>query len=157
PCRLPWPTSYGALSQPLAGGPSPGWDCSTLIYDMIDCMPFLSNGGQQMKPDESCCSGLRAVVETDADCICYAVNSAAVSSTPGSSPANPPKAIGAPSHSPNIPPTARPPVAAVSSTPARAPVPQAPAPSPKSSSAYAMSTVSALFSVSFTIILFLVL
>ncbi|KAL0366434.1 UNVERIFIED_CONTAM: protein YLS3 [Sesamum radiatum] len=180
-------TSCCALqSQPPAGGPSPGWDCSTLIYDMIDCMPFLSNGGQQTKPDESCCSGLRAVVETDADCICFAVNSAAglgldinmtramalpsrcgvptppltaciMSSTPGASPANPPKAIGAPSYSPNLPPTAPPPVAAASSAPARAPVSQAPAPSHQSSDAYVISIMSTLFSVSFIIILFLVL
>ncbi|XP_011074153.1 non-specific lipid-transfer protein-like protein At5g64080 [Sesamum indicum] len=178
-------TSCGAQSQPPAGGPSPALDCSTLIYDMIDCMPFLSNGGHQTKPDESCCSGLRAVVETDADCICYAVNSAAglgldinmtraealpsrcgvftppidaciMSSTPGASPANPPKAIGAPSHSPNLPPTAQPPVAVAAApfAPARAPVSQAPAPSYESSGAYA---ISAIFSIIFTIILFLVL
>ncbi|KAL0392326.1 UNVERIFIED_CONTAM: Non-specific lipid-transfer protein-like protein [Sesamum radiatum] len=177
-------TSCVASSQPPAGGPSPALDCSTLIYDMIDCMPYLSNGGHQTKPDEYCCSGLRAVVETDVDCICYAVNSAAglgldinmtraealpsrcgvftppltaciMSSTPGASPANiPPEASGTPSLSPNLPPTARP---SASSSPARAPVSQAPAPSHGRSGAHAISAISAIFSVIFTIILFLLL
>ncbi|KAK4434175.1 protein YLS3 [Sesamum alatum] len=172
-----WATVAAAATS---GGPDPASDCNTLIYDMIDCMPFLTNGGHQTKPEDSCCSGVKNVVETDADCVCFAVNSAIglgldinmtraeglpsrcgvftpplssciASSTPGPSPAKPPKASGAPSHSPNLPPpTARPPPAAASSAPPRA----APAPSPQSSGAY---KISAIFSVIFTIILFLVL
>ncbi|XVF36761.1 hypothetical protein REPUB_Repub19eG0086200 [Reevesia pubescens] len=51
--------------------------CSTIIYDMADCISFLSNGSTDEKPTPSCCSGFKAVLKTDAECICEALKSSA--------------------------------------------------------------------------------
>ncbi|KAL8058418.1 hypothetical protein ABFX02_03G016700 [Erythranthe guttata] len=55
-----------------------GGDCSTLIYEMMECMSFLSGeGGEMAAPGEPCCAGFKTVVDANADCICYALGSAA--------------------------------------------------------------------------------
>ncbi|XVE55456.1 hypothetical protein DITRI_Ditri03aG0160100 [Diplodiscus trichospermus] len=98
---------------------APSLSCSTIIYDMADCLSFLSNGSTEEKPTSSCCSGFKAVLKSNAECICEALKSSAelgidlnltkaatlpsackvsappiskcdVSSSPGASPANPP-------------------------------------------------------------------
>lgn len=52
---------------------APSKDCSVVIYDMADCVPYLSDDSKQTKPDHSCCSGFETVIETNADCICEAL------------------------------------------------------------------------------------
>ncbi|XP_048332337.1 non-specific lipid transfer protein GPI-anchored 11-like [Ziziphus jujuba] len=52
---------------------APSKDCSVVIYDMADCVPYLSDGSKKTKPDHSCCSGFETVIETSADCICEAL------------------------------------------------------------------------------------
>ncbi|KAI3465084.1 hypothetical protein Pfo_021747, partial [Paulownia fortunei] len=70
--------AQSAPSQPPAEGPGgPEADCSTLIYNMMDCMSFLGNGGDETTPDRSCCSGFKTVLKANADCICYALSSSA--------------------------------------------------------------------------------
>lgn len=51
---------------------APSTDCSVLVYDMSDCVSFLSDGSTDTEPDHPCCSGLETVIETDADCVCEA-------------------------------------------------------------------------------------
>ncbi|CAI9771556.1 unnamed protein product [Fraxinus pennsylvanica] len=50
-------------------------DCISLIFNMVDCMTFLGNGGIETKPVGSCCSGFKMVVDKNADCICRALKS----------------------------------------------------------------------------------
>ncbi|XP_039070183.1 non-specific lipid transfer protein GPI-anchored 11-like [Hibiscus syriacus] len=54
---------------------SPWESCSTIIYDMIDCIPFLSGDSTEDKPTVACCSGFKIVVGINAECICEALKS----------------------------------------------------------------------------------
>ncbi|KAL4332717.1 hypothetical protein GQ457_07G023390 [Hibiscus cannabinus] len=54
---------------------SPSESCSTIIYDMIDCIPFLSGDDTEEKPTLACCSGFKIVVEINDECICEAFKS----------------------------------------------------------------------------------
>ncbi|KAF5739716.1 Bifunctional inhibitor/lipid-transfer protein/seed storage 2S albumin superfamily protein [Tripterygium wilfordii] len=54
---------------------SPSVDCSTVIFDMLDCVPFLSDGSTQTKPTPGCCSGYQSVISVDPECICFAIKS----------------------------------------------------------------------------------
>ncbi|KAL2468064.1 Bifunctional inhibitor/lipid-transfer protein/seed storage 2S albumin superfamily protein [Forsythia ovata] len=68
----------GHISAPVQPpAPAPVVDCSNLIYDMVDCISYLSVGGGENKPEKSCCSGFKTVLETDSDCICVALKSSA--------------------------------------------------------------------------------
>ncbi|KAK8642807.1 hypothetical protein V6N13_012139 [Hibiscus sabdariffa] len=49
--------------------------CSTIIYDMIDCIPFLSGDDTEGKPTLACCAGFKIVVEINDECICEAFKS----------------------------------------------------------------------------------
>ncbi|KAF8405981.1 hypothetical protein HHK36_008061 [Tetracentron sinense] len=60
-----------------APAPAPVVDCSTLIFSMVDCLSFVSNGSKESKPQGNCCSGLKTVLKTDAECICEAFKSSA--------------------------------------------------------------------------------
>ncbi|KAJ0238271.1 Non-specific lipid transfer protein GPI-anchored 31 [Hirschfeldia incana] len=57
--------------------PAPAVDCSMLILNMADCLSFVSAGGTETKPASSCCSGLKTVLKTDAECLCEAFKSSA--------------------------------------------------------------------------------
>ncbi|KAL1204066.1 Non-specific lipid transfer protein GPI-anchored 31 [Cardamine amara subsp. amara] len=57
--------------------PAPSVDCSTLILNMADCLSFVSSGSTDAKPEASCCSGLKKVLKTDAECLCEAFKSSA--------------------------------------------------------------------------------
>lgn len=37
---------------------------------MVDCLSFVKAGGTAKKPEGTCCSGLKTVLKTDADCLC---------------------------------------------------------------------------------------
>lgn len=51
--------------------------CSEIIYEMIDCISFLTGvGGSAAKPDALCCSGFKSVLKADAHCICQAIREA---------------------------------------------------------------------------------
>ncbi|XVF01603.1 hypothetical protein REPUB_Repub04eG0102600 [Reevesia pubescens] len=63
-----------------AAAPSPSSssvDCSSLILNMADCLSFVSSGSQVSKPEGKCCSGLKTVLKTDAECLCEAFKSSA--------------------------------------------------------------------------------
>lgn len=44
-------------------------DCSTVIYDLIDCMPYMSLDSD-VKLDPLCCEGLKIVFAINSKCIC---------------------------------------------------------------------------------------
>lgn len=72
-------TSVPVQSPTEAPGPvgAPTVDCMSLIYDMADCLAYLSVDGGEDKPDKSCCSGFVTILNTDSDCICKALKSSA--------------------------------------------------------------------------------
>ncbi|XAR57834.1 hypothetical protein NMG60_11026114 [Bertholletia excelsa] len=56
-------------SAAAAPAPAPAMDCSTLVGNMADCLSYVSNDSTVQKPKRTCCSGLKKVLKTDADCI----------------------------------------------------------------------------------------
>lgn len=67
----------GAHGSPTPAPSSKPTDCSIIIYNMANCMPFLSKGGKDTKPDSSCCTGFKSVLKVNAECICEALKSSA--------------------------------------------------------------------------------
>ncbi|KAJ8755631.1 hypothetical protein K2173_022226 [Erythroxylum novogranatense] len=61
------------------GGPAPPpVDCEDLAYSsMPPCLTYVSNGSTTTEPDKSCCSGLKKVIGTDADCLCWILKNSA--------------------------------------------------------------------------------
>ncbi|XP_065849578.1 non-specific lipid transfer protein GPI-anchored 31 [Euphorbia lathyris] len=57
--------------------PAPAVDCSSLVLNMADCLSFVSNGSTTTKPEGTCCSGLKTVLKTDAECLCESFKSSA--------------------------------------------------------------------------------
>ncbi|KAL7116632.1 hypothetical protein ACP275_03G016500 [Erythranthe tilingii] len=73
PSQVPSSVATAPGSEAGVGG-----DCSALIYEMMECMSFLSGeGGEMAAPGEPCCAGFKTVVDANAGCICYALGSAA--------------------------------------------------------------------------------
>ncbi|KAJ4716642.1 Non-specific lipid-transfer protein-like protein [Melia azedarach] len=60
-----------------AESPAPAVDCSSLVLNMADCLSFVSAGSTVTKPEATCCSGLKTVLKTDAECLCEAFKSSA--------------------------------------------------------------------------------
>ncbi|XP_034910739.1 non-specific lipid transfer protein GPI-anchored 31 isoform X1 [Populus alba] len=60
-----------------ASAPAPSVDCTTLVLSMADCLSFVSNDSTSKKPEGTCCSGLKTVLRTDAECLCEAFKSSA--------------------------------------------------------------------------------
>ncbi|KAF2309011.1 hypothetical protein GH714_000083 [Hevea brasiliensis] len=44
---------------------------------MADCLSYVSNDNTTTKPESTCCSGLKIVLKTDAECLCVAFKSSA--------------------------------------------------------------------------------
>ncbi|KAF5740252.1 Bifunctional inhibitor/lipid-transfer protein/seed storage 2S albumin superfamily protein [Tripterygium wilfordii] len=53
----------------------PSVDCSAVIYELFDCISFLSDGSTVMKPTTDCCNGYQTVIAVDPRCICFAIKS----------------------------------------------------------------------------------
>ncbi|KAB2083033.1 hypothetical protein ES319_A05G237900v1 [Gossypium barbadense] len=56
---------------------SPSVSCSAIIYDMIDCVLFLSGDSTKDKPTTAYCSGFKIMLETNVKCFCEALKSSA--------------------------------------------------------------------------------
>lgn len=65
--------SSGATHQ----APAPSVDCSTLVLKMADCLSYVTNGSTVTKPEGTCCSGLKTVLKSDAECLCETFKSSA--------------------------------------------------------------------------------
>ncbi|XP_071698611.1 non-specific lipid transfer protein GPI-anchored 31-like isoform X2 [Rutidosis leptorrhynchoides] len=57
--------------------PAPAADCSTVILSMADCLSYVTAGSTVQKPEGTCCSGLKTVLKTDAQCLCEAFKNSA--------------------------------------------------------------------------------
>ncbi|GLT93842.1 hypothetical protein SLE2022_116150 [Rubroshorea leprosula] len=55
--------------------PGPSVDCSSAMYDMVDCIGYLSYGSNDTKPEKSCCSGFKSMMKVAEQCICEAIKS----------------------------------------------------------------------------------
>lgn len=77
--RLPLFCMILALSAAAitAAAPAPAVDCSSLVLNMADCLSYVTVGGTAKKPANACCSGLKTVLKTDADCLCEAFKNSA--------------------------------------------------------------------------------
>ncbi|CAH8346580.1 unnamed protein product [Eruca vesicaria subsp. sativa] len=52
---------------------APAVDCSAAMPPLVKCLPFVTNGSHVEKPEDSCCSGLKTVLDTKPDCLCEAL------------------------------------------------------------------------------------
>ncbi|KAL1564664.1 non-specific lipid transfer protein GPI-anchored 11-like [Salvia divinorum] len=57
--------------------PAPAADCSSLVANIVDCLPFVTAGGTAQKPEGTCCSGLTTVVKMNPQCLCDAFKNSA--------------------------------------------------------------------------------
>ncbi|KAJ0243212.1 Bifunctional inhibitor/plant lipid transfer protein/seed storage helical domain-containing protein [Hirschfeldia incana] len=57
-----------------APGPSNS-DCSSIIYDMMDCLSYLTPGSNDTKPTKVCCGGILSVLQYNPKCICVGLES----------------------------------------------------------------------------------
>lgn len=65
PSHSPVPTPLPAVSV--------GAQCSDIIYNMMDCVPYLSSGSSLVEPKSACCSGAKSVLDVNGECICVAI------------------------------------------------------------------------------------
>ncbi|GAB4838328.1 Non-specific lipid transfer protein GPI-anchored 31 [Ancistrocladus abbreviatus] len=72
-----WAFKRGNVADAAHHAAAPAVDCSSLVLSMADCLTFVSNGSTVTKPEGSCCSGLKTVLRTDAECLCEAFKSSA--------------------------------------------------------------------------------
>lgn len=63
----------GVANGGASASPSSNSDCSDLIYDMVDCVPYVREGSDEAIPDGSCCSAFEAVLAIDRGCVCEAL------------------------------------------------------------------------------------
>ncbi|XP_050213330.1 non-specific lipid transfer protein GPI-anchored 31-like [Mercurialis annua] len=77
-CTL-WAVAVNGAGHQHASAPAPGTavDCSTLVLSMADCLSFVSNDSTTTQPEKRCCTGLKTVLKTDAQCLCEAFKSSA--------------------------------------------------------------------------------
>ncbi|KAK4424337.1 Non-specific lipid-transfer protein-like protein [Sesamum alatum] len=59
-----------AVGSAAHSAPAPAVDCSSLVLNMADCLSFVTAGSTTKKPEGTCCSGLKTVLKTDAECLC---------------------------------------------------------------------------------------
>ncbi|GLT96686.1 hypothetical protein SLE2022_142920 [Rubroshorea leprosula] len=69
--------AHGHDGHHHAVAPAPAVDCSSLVLNMADCLSYVSSGGTASKPEGTCCSGLKMVLNTDAECLCEAFKQSA--------------------------------------------------------------------------------
>lgn len=58
-----------------APAPAPRASCEDVIYNMMDCVTYISAGASSDRPTETCCSGVKSVLDFDGACICVAIKS----------------------------------------------------------------------------------
>lgn len=73
-----WAVDLGSSSHHArAPAPAPSVECSNLVLTLSDCLTFVSNGSTVTKPQGTCCSSLKTVLNTAPKCLCEAFNSSA--------------------------------------------------------------------------------
>ncbi|EFH67469.1 hypothetical protein ARALYDRAFT_891252 [Arabidopsis lyrata subsp. lyrata] len=65
---------FGSPSQPPLMSPTPkpsnSIDCSSIIYNMMDCLSFLTVESTDPSPTKTCCVGIKTVLEYNPKCLC---------------------------------------------------------------------------------------
>ncbi|KAL3620916.1 hypothetical protein CASFOL_035828 [Castilleja foliolosa] len=69
-CMLLALSAAAGISAAGISAPPPAADCSSLVLSMADCLSYVTAGGTATTPEGTCCSGLKTVLKTDADCLC---------------------------------------------------------------------------------------
>ncbi|CAG7894190.1 unnamed protein product, partial [Brassica rapa] len=67
-----------ANSPSPVASPAPGLsnsDCSSIIYDMMDCFSYLTPESNDTKPTKVCCRRILSVLQYNAKCICVGLES----------------------------------------------------------------------------------
>ncbi|XP_019171862.1 PREDICTED: non-specific lipid-transfer protein-like protein At5g64080 [Ipomoea nil] len=59
-----------AVDSAHHAAPAPAVDCNSVILNLAGCLTFVTNGSTEAKPQGSCCSGLKMVLKTNAECLC---------------------------------------------------------------------------------------
>ncbi|CAH8383069.1 unnamed protein product [Eruca vesicaria subsp. sativa] len=67
------PKSPSPVAAP-APGPSSS-DCTSVIYDMFDCLSYLTPGSNDTKPTKVCCGGILSVLQYNPNCVCVGIES----------------------------------------------------------------------------------
>ncbi|KAK6156864.1 hypothetical protein DH2020_011112 [Rehmannia glutinosa] len=68
---------FAAAISAAHSAPAPAVDCSSLVLNMADCLSYVTAGGTAKKPEGMCCSGLKTVLKTNAECLCEAFQNSA--------------------------------------------------------------------------------
>ncbi|KAM7255788.1 hypothetical protein ACFE04_011529 [Oxalis oulophora] len=70
----PAPMSASAGGPSMSYGPTvaeaPEDPCMTSLFNMSDCLSYVSNGSTTTKPDKACCPELAGLVESNPICLC---------------------------------------------------------------------------------------
>ncbi|XP_073274345.1 non-specific lipid transfer protein GPI-anchored 31-like [Primulina huaijiensis] len=69
-CMLSLLALFSVVCSAAPAAPAPAVDCTSLVLNMADCLSFVTDGSTLKKPEGTCCSGLKTVLKTDADCLC---------------------------------------------------------------------------------------
>ncbi|KAJ0240980.1 Bifunctional inhibitor/plant lipid transfer protein/seed storage helical domain-containing protein [Hirschfeldia incana] len=70
--------SQSANSHSPVAAPAPGpsnSDCSSVIYDMMDCLSYITPGSNDTKPTKVCCGGILSVIQYNPKCVCVGLES----------------------------------------------------------------------------------
>ncbi|CAF2043384.1 hypothetical protein BRARA_I02397 [Brassica rapa] len=70
--------SQPANSPSSVAAPAPGpsnSDCSSVIYDMMDCLSYITPGSNDTKPTKVCCGGILSVLQYNPTCVCVGLES----------------------------------------------------------------------------------
>ncbi|KAL2476907.1 Non-specific lipid-transfer protein-like protein [Forsythia ovata] len=76
-CVLFFVALFTTVHSASQSAPAPAVDCSSLILNLADCLTFVTSGSTTKKPEGTCCSGLKTVLKTDAECLCEAFKNSA--------------------------------------------------------------------------------
>ncbi|KAL6964300.1 hypothetical protein U1Q18_035356 [Sarracenia purpurea var. burkii] len=64
----------GNVDSATPAAPSPV-DCSSVILNLADCLSYVSAGSTVKKPEGTCCSGLKTILDTSPECLCEGLKS----------------------------------------------------------------------------------
>ncbi|KAM7264736.1 hypothetical protein ACFE04_002419 [Oxalis oulophora] len=65
-------------SSHVSPSPAPtAVDCTSVVMNMVDCLTYVQNGSTLPKPEKTCCTGLKTVLDTNAECLCEAFKNTA--------------------------------------------------------------------------------
>ncbi|KAK4760550.1 hypothetical protein SAY87_005443 [Trapa incisa] len=70
PGLAPTPMFVPSPEYSFGPAPPPGSDCLTILFNMSDCLNFVSPESNLTKPDEPCCPELAGLIESSPYCLC---------------------------------------------------------------------------------------